>query len=606
MNIKSKIIKALSMLLVVVFLFTVVGCTPDDPVNPVDPLLPTAISLKVRVAKVQINNELKITYAITPATAQTNAVTVELNNDLATFAIEGHNSIVLKAGSTEGTVKVTVKTTNGITASKTIKIQLEAVESFPDLNGYDIKVAQAEHAIGEIDIRYTQDTADKYGYYGGQDREYKIQAWDDVEENYNCTISVVAYPSDAPWGPSRWNYILTQAQQDAPEYDFYIVESATIPGFVAGNAVYDLTDWYTQYGKNLMNEMAVTSCSYKSRIYAICPNDIKVENIIGMNLNLFKEIQKQDPTLVEPAQMYLDGNWNYDTFVEFCVKAQTALDTLYSATGENYYVLSGYGCYYWQGLVNAAGEKILDTTQLRTNITGDIEAAAAKALQDVYASGAMDPSFQVDQSVATWNAGHALFNTGSNWFVNASNRWSKVLWGDEEKTMYGYVPFPTSPTSDKTYIGTVADGFMVMAAGRDWAYKGFGDECIAENIYRAYIDYHILSKQYYITSESYSYIEDLTATASSKFGSEASVQAYVRTMAGVLQDDGTYKDGIKDVGFYDPFVQDNNVVNNYGGPETFAGAVNAFIKGGEGSAQWIDAVGSFQTIIEKGLVDVYG
>ena len=601
----NKIFKMMCFIIMALVLFFVVGCSDNEPIDDTNPLLPTQITLKVKVAKVQINNELKLTYAITPATAQGDKVTVELNNNLVTYALQGNNTIILKAGDKEGTVKVTVKTSNGMSASKTIKIQVEAVESFPDLNGYDIKIAQAEHALGEYDVRLTQDTADKYGYYGGQDRDFKIQAWDDVEENYNCTMSVVAYPSDAPWGPSRWNYILTQAQNDAPEYDFYVVESFCIPGFVAGNAVLDLTDWYTQYGKNLMNDMAVSVCSYKNRIYALCPNDIKIENLIGMNLNLFNQIKEQDPTLVEPAQMYLDGNWNYDTFKEFVIKAQNALNTINQST-ENYYVLSGYGAYYWLGLVNAAGVKILDTTQLKANITGEIEATAAQVLQEIYALGAMDPAFQIDGSVATWNAGHSLFNTGNFWFLNASDRWSKTLWGEGDKTMYGYVPFPTSPNSDKTYIGTTADGFLVMASGREWAYKGFGEECTSENIYRAFMDYHILGRQYYLQSENYNKIEDLTATAASRFGSEASVKAYVTMMAGELQEDGSYVGGLKDYGFYDPFVNDNNVVNAYGGGGTFGGSINTFIKGGEASAQWIDAVGGFQSQIEKALIDVYG
>ena len=601
----NKIFKMMCFIIMALVLFFVVGCSDNGPIDDTNPLLPTQITLKVKVAKVQINNELKLTYAITPATAQGDQVTVELNNNLVTYALQGNNTIILKAGDKEGTVKVTVKTSNGMSASKTIKVQVEAVESFPDLNGYDIKIAQAEHALGEYDVRLTQDTADKYGYYGGQDRDFKIQAWDDVEENYNCTMSVVAYPSDAPWGPSRWNYILTQAQNDAPEYDFYVVESFCIPGFVAGNAVLDLTDWYTQYGKNLMNDMAVSVCSYKNRIYALCPNDIKIENLIGMNLNLFNQIKEQDPTLVEPALMYLDGNWNYDTFKEFVIKAQNALNTINQST-ENYYVLSGYGAYYWLGLVNAAGVKILDTTQLKANITGEIEATAAQVLQEIYALGAMDPAFQIDGSVATWNAGHSLFNTGNFWFLNASDRWSKTLWGEGDKTMYGYVPFPTSPNSDKTYIGTTADGFLVMASGREWAYKGFGEECTSENIYRAFMDYHILGRQYYLQSENYNKIEDLTATAASRFGSEASVKAYVTMMAGELQEDGSYVGGLKDYGFYDPFVNDNNVVNAYGGGGTFGGSINTFIKGGEASAQWIDAVGGFQSQIEKALIDVYG
>ena len=92
-----KIKKVLFFLVLALMLFLVVGCDGGgDKPDPVDPLVPTAITLKVKVAKVQINNSLKITYAITPATAQGNDVTIELNNQLATYTKEGNNSIILK------------------------------------------------------------------------------------------------------------------------------------------------------------------------------------------------------------------------------------------------------------------------------------------------------------------------------------------------------------------------------------------------------------------------------------------------------------------------------------------------------------------------------
>ena len=494
-----KLKKLFAFLLIAFFGLVLVACN-DDPVGPtVDPLVPTAITLKVKVAKVQINNDLKITYAITPATAQGDAVTVELNNDLATFTKEGNNTIILKAGSNEGTVKVVVKTSNNITASKTIKIQLEAVETYPDLNGYKIKIAQAQHAMGEYDVNLTQDTADLYGYYQGADREYRIQAWQDVEDNYNCTLAVEAYPSDAPWGPSRWQYILTQAQQDSPDFDFYVSPNAQIPGYVAGNAVLDLTDWYASYGKNIMSDKDKTAGSYKQRLYAINYQNLDIKMVLSYNVGLLEKIQEKDPSIKEPAQMFLDGNWDYNVFKEYCIQVQTALDTYFSRDEEKYYCLTGYGVYYWQGMVNAGGVRVLDTTQLKASVVGDVEAAAAKTMQEIYESGAMDPAFQVDQGVASWNNQHALFNAAAFWFVNAANRWSIDLWG-KETTKYGYVPFPKLPGLDVAgnYVGVTTDACLVMAAGRDWAYKGFGDECVPENIYRAYMDYLNLSKQYYI------------------------------------------------------------------------------------------------------------
>jgi hypothetical protein len=114
-----------------------------------------------------------------------------------------------------------------------------------------------------------EETKAQYGYYGGLDREARQEAWTSVEEDFNCTISVVEYPVDAPWGPSRWNYIVNQARLDNPEYDFYIVPDAQIPGFVSANAIIDLTEWYDTYGNGLMNTLNKTAGSYKNKLYSI-------------------------------------------------------------------------------------------------------------------------------------------------------------------------------------------------------------------------------------------------------------------------------------------------------------------------------------------------
>jgi len=603
-----KIKKIFAFLLMLIFVFTLVACgnnAEQEKKPEVDPLVPTAISLKVKTAKVQINKTLKITYAITPATAQGNAVTVTLNSDKATAVVEGTNTILLTAGPNEGNVKLTVTCTNGVNASKTIKIQVDEVKSYPDLSGYNIKLAQAVQAMGEYDVKLTKDTEDQYGYYGAADREFKQQAWDEIEDNYNCTLSVVAYPSDAPWGPARWQYILTQGQQETADYDFYVCPNSCIPAFVAGNAIYDLTDWYAEYGKNFMSDISINGGTYKQRLYSINANDLNIYTILGYNVALLEQIQQYDSTIKEPAQMYLDGDWNYTTFEKYCIKVQTALNSLFGESGDSYYCLSGYGSYYWIGLTNAGGIRVLDSVQLKTNITGVIETAAAQTMQNIYKAGCMDKSFQVDSSVASWNAGHALFNSGDWWFVNTPNRWSKTLWGED--TRYGYVPYPGSPDNDpnETFAGCTAEACIVMPTGRDWAYKGFGEDCCAENIYAAYVDYINTANAYYHNSEDYDYVSQLENAAKNKFSTEASVKAYLKVMLGVQQPDGTYVGGMSEYAVYDPFVaNDNGVVGNCGSGATFAGGINSFIRGDIN--QWVDAVGPYQATIEQSLVEIFG
>ena len=208
--------KIFSLVMVLFLAFALVGCGGTEL---------TGIQIKASKSQIQIGKTLQFEVVGTPAEAEIGTVTWTVNNpNLATINESG----LLTAGQNAGIVKVTA-TVGTLTASKTIKISIEAPTEYPDLGGYDIKIAQATVALGEIDPFMPEETKAQYGYYAGLDRDARQEAWTSVEEDFNCTISVVEYPVDAPWGPSRWNYIVNQARLDNPEYDFYIVPDAQIP-----------------------------------------------------------------------------------------------------------------------------------------------------------------------------------------------------------------------------------------------------------------------------------------------------------------------------------------------------------------------------------------
>ena len=565
-------------------------------------IVPTDILIKGN-NRVLINSILELKYIISPSNAQEDIVSIEVDNDLATVVLSGTDKIIFTAGSAVGITRITITTSNGKKAMKAIQIiDGSSSVSYPDLGGYRIKIAVSENELGQYDPHLTSQTKSKYGYYDKPDRDYRIAAFNEIEENYNCSISFEPYPADAQWGLARKQYILTQGQIGWPEYDIYIYMEGQNPGYEASNAFVDLTELYAKYGHNLMNEMNITANTYKQKLYGINTDDIDLVNILAYNVGLWEMIHEKDPTIKEPAQMFLDGEWDFDAFKEYCIKVQNVFKSL----SAQYYCLSGYGSYYWLGLVNASGVKILDTTQLSANISGPIETAAAQILKEIYAAGAMDPSFQVDANVATWNAGHALFCTGDLWFINSDNRWKENLWGTD--TRYGYVPFPhmTGTDSECTFVGTTTGSAACFASSRDWSYRGFGKDCTFENIFRAYMDFLYTAKELYRSSDNYSLVSDVTNTATSKFGSEASVNAYLKMMLGSKQSNGTYVGGINVYGFYDPFISSSNsVVGNVGDTGTFAGEINAFIKGSGGNS-WSNAVANYQATIESALVDVYG
>ena len=72
-------------------------------------------------------------------------------------------------------------------------------EPYPNLGGYKIVIMNAKSALSDIDPFLEN--------YQGVDKNYKQRAWKEVEQLFNCTISVEAYPDTAPWGPKRQEWI---------------------------------------------------------------------------------------------------------------------------------------------------------------------------------------------------------------------------------------------------------------------------------------------------------------------------------------------------------------------------------------------------------------
>lgn len=590
--------KIICLLLAIILAVALVGCGGDKEPEEV---VATGIKVTSKSARVQIGHELKLSYTLTPSTATVEKVEWSLNdntlgtiNDQGVFTAGDKGDVVVRVIAT-----ATRKDGSTITGTKAIQITLEEVVEYPDLGGYTISLAQATMALGEYDVFLPASTAKTYGYYKAADREARQKAWRDVEQAFNCTLEVREYPADAPWGGARWNYIINQARLDAPQYDLYVVPDAQIPGFVNGGALVDLTDWYDAYGQNSMNAMSKQAGTYKGHLYSINTNDLNVYNILGYNVGLWRKVNEHDSTIEEPAKMFNDGNWNTQTFVEYCGKVQNALNSLYGldeSGNPNYYCLSGWPTYYFVGMVDRNGVGVADVRNLQMHIAGDDETEVGNALRTIcYELKAFDPKFNVDQSVVSWTQGKSLFNTGDLWFIGANQgRWDSDMWG-EGTTEYGYVPFPApmSVAKDTYYVGLTAEACVVMAAGREKQYASFGDECTTENIYQAYMTYLIWSKKYY--QEELGYDEEAEwERRAATFSTPESQKAFL-----------TMSKNLKAYSFYDPLTSNSNtVVATYN--SAFDISIRGYVNGTGEDATWADAVGKYQDTLNENIKKAFG
>ncbi len=475
-----------------------------------------------------------------------------------------------------------------------VKKQSEGVKDFPDLQGYTIKIAQAETALHEMDPFLDG--------YASADKMAKQQAWEEVEEDFNCEIEVVAYPSSAEWGPARWNYILSQAQMNTADYDFYTIPDSKIPTFVEGGALISMEDFYVLHGDNMMDPSFITSGSYQGNLYSLVAGDNNIYSVLYYNIPLLETLQKRDPSIQEPAQIFLDGNWTHKAFQDYCEKIQAAMAAEFGTLGtaghdeQEYWAASGWDSYYWVGLASGDGEALADTQTMQININTEHKIAAAEVVKYLYSNKLAATPQSVDQAVTQWNDGKALFNTGSLWFVNATNRWSDDLWGED--TRYGYVPWPRANdlAYDDIKVALGGTATWVMPIGRD--YSQYGEDCTAENIYHAVVEMLQRSEKYYTEDPSYDKDMAIAAVAAKYAHSTASQQAYIKMQQ--LIENGK--------GYFDPLViTDNSVGSLYTNSETrttIKGAVTQYCATGAVQT-WEEAIANLIPVLEESLRKAY-
>ena len=495
-------------------------------------------------------------------------------------------------------VFATSNANSSVKGQKKVNVKAESSEGpegdYPDLQGYTIKIAQAEHALQEFDPFLDA--------YVQADKAAKMQAWEEVEEAFNCQIEVVAYPSSAEWGPSRWNYILSQAQMNTADYDFYTVPDSKIPEFVEGGALLSLEDFYVLHGNNMMDPSFQTSGSYQGNLYAIGNAKNNIYSVMYYNIGLLEELQKVDPTLKEPAEIFNEGKWTYKAFEDYCTQAQAAMAKAFGSEGtanaadQAYFAVSGWDSYWWVGLASNDGEPLADTQTMTINIDTPHKLEAAEVVKRIYTSGVADPKQSVDQSVASWNDGKSLFNTGDLWFVGTDNRWSSNLWGED--TRYGYVPWPRANDVKFEDIKIAMGGTAtwVMPIGRD--YSQYGEDCNPENIYWAVAEMLQRSDRYYKEDPSYDEDMALAAVAAKYAHSEASQQAYIHMQNLIKAGNG----------YFDPLVvSDNSVGSLYTNSTsrlTIKGAVTQYCAQGSVNT-WAEAVINLLPVLQESLRKAY-
>ena len=381
-------------------------------------------------------------------------------NGLATPLAEGSTRVrcvsAVDAGIKSNMIKVTITE--------------EVIHEPQDLKGYKIVIMNASSALIDFDPFLEG--------YVKPDKMYKQAAWQKVEKDFNCDIAVEPYPDTAPWGSARINYIIDNAANGTSTADICIVSNFWLHQFANSttNAAADVTDLYNKYGNQQMTNAEKDAGTFQGKLYTASTGLSRTATYI--DLGLFYNVAWVEKLGVEdPAQMFVDGKWNYTGFKEWCLSTQALLDS-----SQNQYVVGGHPFWWWLGMTSAAGIKVCDPTAMEVNIDSQRSKDASNIMYQITAGGGFDPAYTWAETDGGFIAGTTVMSTGALWFLNNSSRWSNNMFGED--TRYGYVPFPypDDMAKEDTRVAVTEFSIQMYTAGRESAYP---DGVTLDGVYQA-------------------------------------------------------------------------------------------------------------------------
>ena len=482
---------------------------------------PESIEIKASARSVKIGKTIQLTANVKPEKAAQEVTWASDKQDIATVDASGKVT-----GKKAGKAVITATCAENSAISAKITISVSSSNDL-DFGEYTIRIAYSPGVEYELDPRMTNTPTE---YKISPTRKYAAQAWEEVEEKYNCHIEVAGYPTADYW--ARFDYILEQGKNNTTEFDIYWIPTNQISK--TSSALIKMDDLYTAYGNASMSQNDTLARTYKGSLYGwsyTSGNITSDDPVIGVNYNLLKKIGMDGDK--EPAKLFMEDKWHLDEFVAWCKEAQTLLNGLPTTSeDEKYYVISGRLSYWLRDLARTSNVPLADPITRKIQLTDPKVVDIANMLKELFDAGCVDPANQVDGKVETWNNEHALLNTGSAYFVDYYNRWKANLWGEGDATLYGFVPWPYG--ADQTYEtarwATYTQDCFVMPKAITEKIKNASatsEDVTIENIFKVWYECYALTQKIMEEDPSYDKEEADLKVAQGKWDTEWSCTAWL-------------------------------------------------------------------------------
>lgn len=257
-----------------------------------------------------------------------------------------------------------------------------------------------------------------------------------VESAYNVTIKYKAYPEDAPWGPTRVQWISDAfTAKIADRGHIFLIDTNWISTLVTTNSLAELQNsrnnkgYYSDLIKFKQSDSYVKMASVNSKIYAYLTGDARPDHFLYYNQDLIDEYGFADP-----ATLWNEGKWDWTAFTNLLETAQNK----FSTSEKTMYPLAGVYAEFVQGLVSARGGMFIDFARGQAMMTNPTVVQAFTDLQELYKRDFIEENSSSDAN-KEFQTGNALITSGELWFVKSDMRF-----GTNCNFRISAVPYPTA------------------------------------------------------------------------------------------------------------------------------------------------------------------
>ena len=347
-------------------------------------------------------------------------------------------------GAPDGSAETTAKVSGGNRQTQSSEDLIKALEAKKELVDHTIKVDKPLRWMAWYDIDESQPAGELYKQvYGtpeGSDRfmEYIHTDYESRFTSLSAQVAAGTSPDMFPFEIANYPYSvysgLFQPVDDLISLD---------------NPLFDATREYTE------------KFDWGGHMY------VPVNSLENSDLLWYRRSVIEDASLDDPYELYEEGKWDWDAFLDIASK--------FSDPEENMYVLDGWNPE--NSFVATVGIPLisLEDGKLQSNLNNGSVERGVNLLTEMWKQKYPYPRAQNNWNInyEAWAKGKTLFFTDGEWrFEETWKGYRDTLkWGDDEIM---FVPYPKDPQSDKYYQLGKANAFMLVSGAQNKdAYNAF-------------------------------------------------------------------------------------------------------------------------------------